>query len=99
MPSLKVSAICGAANNPLADPEIAHFLAKKGIMYVPDTIASAGAVVDGIGRTVMGLTNTDPLIERLGDVAEDVLRTSLEDQTSTQEIAQRLAWTRISSGQ
>jgi leucine dehydrogenase len=66
-------AVCGGANNALASAEVAHVLAARRVLHVPDPIASAGAVIDGIGRSVMNLVDTTPLIDRLGDTAREVL--------------------------
>ena len=71
--ALHAWAIVGAANNVLASDAVAHELAKRGVLHVPDTIASAGAVIEGIGRTVMGLADRTPLIDALGTTASEVL--------------------------
>lgn len=42
---LRCAVVCGAANNPLADPEIALRLASRGILYVPDFVANAGGLI------------------------------------------------------
>ena len=39
--------VCGAANNPLAAEEDAERLRDRGILYVPDFVANAGAVIVG----------------------------------------------------
>ena len=70
---LAVRAVVGAANNILASPEAAQILHRRGVAFVPDTIASAGAVIHGIGRSVMGLDDPSPLIRRLGETAREVL--------------------------
>jgi len=71
--SLRAWAVCGAANNALASPEIASLLAARGVLHVPDPIASAGAVIDGIGASVMGLADRGPLLDKLGHTAREVL--------------------------
>ena len=38
--------VCGAANNPLASPEVAGQLAKRGVLYVPDFLANCGGLVN-----------------------------------------------------
>ncbi|HUS64505.1 MAG TPA: hypothetical protein VMZ28_08180, partial [Kofleriaceae bacterium] len=47
--------------------------ARRDVLHVPDVVASAGAVVDGIGATVMGLPDRGPLIDRLGAIAGEIL--------------------------
>ena len=63
---IQTQMLCGAANNILADERAAEVLWARGILHVPDVIASAGAVIEGIGRSVMGLTDTSRLINQLG---------------------------------
>ena len=42
---LKCKAICGAANNQLAEPRHGDLLQEKGILYAPDYIANAGGLI------------------------------------------------------
>jgi glutamate dehydrogenase/leucine dehydrogenase len=46
IPSLRCHAVCGPANNQLAEPEDADRLARAGIVYVPDYVAGAGGIVN-----------------------------------------------------
>lgn len=46
--SLSCRAICGAANNPLSSPFIVDALTARGILYAPDVIVNAGAVIEGV---------------------------------------------------
>jgi len=90
-------AVCGAANNALASPEIASLLAARGILHVPDPIASAGAVIDGIGLSVMGLADRTPLIDRLGDTARLVLDEAKASGRTPMDVAEARALARIVS--
>ena len=38
--------VCGAANNPLASPEVAEQLASRGVLYVPDFLANCGGLIN-----------------------------------------------------
>lgn len=73
---LKAWALCGAANNVLASDDADHALLDRGILHVPDVVASAGAVIEGVGRSLMGLDDRRPLIDALGGTAEAILRHS-----------------------
>lgn len=42
---LRCRVICGAANNPLADAEVARRLDACGILFVPDYVANAGGLI------------------------------------------------------
>jgi leucine dehydrogenase len=70
---LNVSIVCGAANNILTSADAERALADREITWVPDVLASAGAVVLGIARTVMGLDNPGALVSHLGQLTHEVL--------------------------
>ncbi len=83
------------ANNVLASDAAGLALHQRGVLLVPDVIASAGAVVDGIGRTVMLLDDRTLLIDRLGETAREVLSRSAESDVPASEVARKLARERI----
>jgi glutamate dehydrogenase/leucine dehydrogenase len=41
----KCRVVCGAANNPLASPDVAERLAARGVLYVPDFLANCGGLI------------------------------------------------------
>ncbi len=87
--AVRAFAICGAANNVLAGADIAALLAERGVLVVPDQLASAGAVIEGIADTVMGLDATArlALIDQLGATAEEVLRAARSSGRSSHQVA------------
>jgi leucine dehydrogenase len=89
--TMRARALIGAANNVLAGDEAAEVLMRRGIDVVPDVIASAGAVVDGIGRSVLGRDDTSALLDRLGDTAAEVLRRAAERGRPPGAVAEALA--------
>ena len=92
---LRAWALCGAANNILAERSVADVLFQRNILHVPDAIASAGAVVEGIGRTVMALDDRTHLIDGLGKTAFEVLHSALEDRRTPLSVAEDRARARI----
>ncbi len=46
IPALRCAAVCGAANNQLAEEADGDRLAERGILYVPDYVANAGGVIN-----------------------------------------------------
>lgn len=88
-------AVCGAANNILATQKAEDILAERGVLFVPDVVASAGAVVDGVGERVMGLADRGALIDRLGETAYELLRASKETGRTASDLARERAWKRI----
>jgi leucine dehydrogenase len=94
---LRARMLVGAANNLLASPRAAHVLLARGVTHVPDVIASAGAVIDGIGRTVMELADRTPLIDALGNTARDVLAEAKHAHRTPESVAMDLACARIAA--
>ncbi len=95
--ALRAWAVCGAANNVVASPAAAARLVARGVRHVPDVVASAGAVIDGIGATVMGLDAAarGALIDRLGDTARRVLDEARARRAPADVVVAELAWARI----
>jgi leucine dehydrogenase len=89
--------LCGAANNQLAGDDVAAILHERGIAVVPDMVASAGAVIDGIGASVMGLADRTPLIDALGATAAALLAESRRTGRTTHALAIERAETRIAN--
>jgi leucine dehydrogenase len=95
--ALRAWAVVPAANNAVADAAAARLLVARRILHVPDLVASAGAVIEGIGRTVMHLMPSarGQLIDALGHIAKDVLDRSAATATPADEVAESLANARI----
>jgi len=70
--ALRCVAVCGAANNPLAEPELADALARRGILYAPDFVVSAGGILSLLfERGELDAAATVQRVERIGeDLAE-----------------------------
>lgn len=49
---VRARVLCGAANNLLADDELAQTLADAGVLYVPDFLANAGGIVHAGGEAL-----------------------------------------------
>lgn len=88
---LRARLLCGAANNILADEVAGEKLMHQELLFVPDIIASAGAVVLGVAEKIMGLGDAAPLIDRLGTIAGDVLRESASSGRTPMAVAQERA--------
>lgn len=88
-------AVCGAANNIVASPAAERRLQERGVLFVPDFIASAGAVILGVCRSIMRVTDHEQRIEALGETARAVLAESRTSGRTATEIAQARAWARI----
>jgi leucine dehydrogenase len=92
---LRCSVVCGGANNPCATAHDADRLHERGIIYVPDFLASAGAVIDG-GSKAMGEAHL--VEERLSGMAgrvRDVMERARREDLPPWRVAVREADRRI----
>lgn len=95
--SLRARVVCGAANNPLADPETAAVLARRRVLYVPDFLANCGGLIHADAER-LGDGDPDRLERALLDAEERtlaVLREASETGVSPVAIAERRAWERV----
>ena len=74
IPEIRARVVAGAANNQLATPQDDARLAARGITYVPDFLASAGGVTNGVSE-LDGYDRADveARIEGIAATAEAVL--------------------------
>lgn len=80
---LRAWAIVGGANNITTGRDVDVLLHRRGVTFVPDLLSSAGAVIEGIGRTVMGMGKEERL--DLVDTLRHTARLVLEDAERTGE--------------
>ncbi|SEP52821.1 leucine dehydrogenase [Amycolatopsis saalfeldensis] len=75
---LNAPLIVGPANNQLVDDGVASSLAARGIVWVPDYVASAGGVVYTVAREVEGLDHATAAarVAAIGDVVSALLSDS-----------------------
>ncbi|MFK7992278.1 MAG: Glu/Leu/Phe/Val dehydrogenase dimerization domain-containing protein [Sandaracinaceae bacterium] len=92
---LRAWAVCGGANHIVANEATHAALVARGILYVPDMLASAGAVIEGIGRTVMGIDDRAPLVDALRHTTRLVLEDAERAGRPPIELALERAATRI----
>ena len=79
-------AICGGANNQLASASVAEDLAGRDITFVPDVLASSGAVIRGVSRMIGGL-DEEGLIAATRRTAQEILaRARSEGRTSSEVV-------------
>ena len=56
--SMRCRVVAGAANNPLASPDLAVALDRAGILYVPDFIANCGGIIH-VGAEPLGFDEAE----------------------------------------
>ena len=92
IPEIRARVVAGAANNQLATPEDDARLAARGITYVPDFLASAGGVTNGVSE-LDGYDRADveARIEGIAATAEAVLAEAERRGIPSGEAAESLA--------
>ncbi len=95
--ALQARGLCGGANGILEDEATDQILFERGILHVPDALASAGAVVAGLGRSLMGLSDPGPKIDRLGLVAAEILEGSARTGRPSGRVALERARSRLNA--
>jgi len=98
---LTAQAVCGAANNQLAEHGLVDVLAARGVLFAPDFLVNAGGVI-AVGAEYAGRGSYDdgPARERaraIGPTLLDVLSRAVAAGTTPLEAAERLAEERIAA--
>ncbi|GAB3568401.1 Glu/Leu/Phe/Val dehydrogenase dimerization domain-containing protein [Amycolatopsis endophytica] len=99
VPELSAPLIVGPANNQLTGDAVAGELAARGIVWIPDFVASAGGVVYVLLREVEGLGHEDALdrVRAIGVTVSRVLDTASANGTTPLREAQSLVDARLIS--
>lgn len=63
--SMRARAVVGGANRVLADVDAGVELARRGVLYAPDFVVNAGAVIRGAWHALRGRAGTDAEIEAI----------------------------------
>jgi leucine dehydrogenase len=70
---LDCAVVCGAANNQLAAPELAHALHARGILYAPDFVVNAGGLISVAADRLGGGAEADRRVAGIEQVVEGIL--------------------------
>jgi leucine dehydrogenase len=92
---LRAGAVCGAANNILSAAEVEDVLIERDVLWVPDPLSSAGAVILGVGRWVLGLDDCTGLIDRVFDTTHRVVTEARRQGRRAGDIAREMAESRV----
>ena len=95
---LPVRAVCGPANNPLAERSGADALAARGILYAPDYVVNAGGVIH-LALTGRGDSPADveQRIRAIGGTLSDVLGLAALESITPLDAADRIAHARVAA--
>ena len=100
IPQIKAKAICGLANNQLAEDRHGEALRQAGIAYVPDYVVNAGGMM-GASTVIFTKPSREASIrqiEGLKDTIKEILIRAVAEGRPTSEIADAMAIERINSG-
>ena len=99
LPRLKVKVVAGGANNQLASPDMDSALKEAGILYAPDYVINGGGIIN-VAAEISGdysrdwvMGKLDVLVDTLGEVLDEALRSDLP----TNLVAEQIARQRISA--
>lgn len=98
---LRARAVCGGANNQLAEPGLVDRLAERGVLFAPDFLVNAGGVI-AVGAEYAGRGRYDDATARararaIGGTLLDVLRRAEAAGTTPLLAAEALARDRIAA--
>lgn len=91
IPRLNVRVVCGAANNPFASRDDIEALHARGITYVPDVIANAGATIVGASTFLGETSRIEERLQAVGPLVEQVLQRAKTEDVSAHHVAAGLA--------
>jgi len=92
---LQARIVCGAANNVLSAPEVAEELARRGILYAPDYLVNAGALIRGAEFYLQKRKDSTDSVERIYARTRHILELARERQLPPACIADQLAEARV----
>lgn len=101
LPEIRAKAICGLANNQLAEPRHGAALQARGITYVPDYVVNAGGMM-GASTVIFGtLSHADSIkrIQGLYDTILPILETARETGRPSSDVADEMAVNKIAAAQ
>jgi len=92
--------VVGPANNQLTDDAVAADLAARGVLWIPDYVASAGGILYTLSREAEGLDHDAALarVETIEKTVEDLLDAARANATTPSQEAAALARRRLTSG-
>ncbi|MEO7794565.1 MAG: Glu/Leu/Phe/Val dehydrogenase dimerization domain-containing protein [Thermoanaerobaculia bacterium] len=95
---LRCRAIVGAANNPLASPEIADELAGRGVLYAPDFVVNAGGLLSVLFETgELDAAGIVARVERIGADLAALLERSERERLPPYRVAARVVAERLAA--
>jgi leucine dehydrogenase len=100
VPRLTAPLVVGPANNQLSDESVADALAERGIVWVPDYVASAGGIVYVLSRESEHYDHeaAHKRVLGIGDTVSQVLDVARSTGVTPLRAARQMAERRLASG-
>jgi glutamate dehydrogenase/leucine dehydrogenase len=97
VPRLRCAAIVGPANNQLTGPRVADLLHERGIIWVPDYVASAGGVIYALSVELRGESQASALarVQAIEDTVTRILDATEQTGETPAYAAQELVRHRL----
>jgi len=97
--ALAASAVCGPANNPLAERSGADRLAARGILYAPDFVVNAGGVIylDLEARHAAEREEVMARVAAIGDTLRRIFDDAAQNRITPLAAAESLASSRLAA--
>lgn len=92
---LKCKIVAGAANNVLEEESDGQILHERGILYAPDFVINAGALISGATRLLTGTNDSAAQVRRLYDVIREIGERSRREGMPTNFIANMIAESKL----
>ena len=97
--ALRAPVIAGAANNQLADAQLAEELKRRGCLYAPDYAINAGGIIDVCyERTGGSAAQLKGHVEGIGDTLKQIFERADAQGQTTSAVADSLARERLQAG-
>jgi leucine dehydrogenase len=100
LPQIRAKAVCGLANNQLAEQRHGEALRARGISYVPDYVVNAGGMM-GAAVMIYSTPTREASRQRILELYDTILailaRADAENRSSS-DVADEMARTRIATG-
>jgi len=91
---LRCKIICGGANNQLASKEIGELLFQKGLVYIPDYVASGGGLINVVAeldKNGYSRESVENKVQQIRVTTRAILQDAKKDNESTSSVSDYLA--------
>jgi len=92
---LRARAVAGSANNVLADAATGAAMFERGVLFAPDFVINAGALIHGALYHIDGASPPPARIEAIGDVVGEILDRATRERCPPEVLAERMARRRV----